>query len=82
MVYCDRGYGHPSGRARVSHPATYCSSTPRIRFPAVARWHAHLYGLATQNHERSGPHGQEDYLQETDQEKRAVVSGDGHGEGA
>jgi hypothetical protein len=34
------------------------------------------------NHEMSGLHGQGDYLQETDQENRAVVNGDGHGEEA
>ncbi len=47
IACCDRGYGRPSGRPRVSDPATYCSSTPRIQPPAVARWHAHLHGLAT-----------------------------------
>jgi hypothetical protein len=54
MVYCDRGYGHPSGRPRVSHPATYCSSTPRMQNPLLARWHAHLHGLVTSIHEISG----------------------------
>ena len=28
----DRGYGRPSGRPRVSHPATYRSGTPQLRF--------------------------------------------------
>ena len=50
----DRGYGRPSGRPRVSHPATYYSSTPRMRDPAVARWQAHLHGLATPSRELSG----------------------------
>ena len=50
----DRGYDRPSGCPRASNPATYGSSTSRIRIPAVARWHAHLHGLATQNHETSG----------------------------
>jgi len=54
MVYCDRGYGHPSGRARISHPATYCSSTPRMQNPALARSHAHLHGLVTSIHEIAG----------------------------
>ena len=31
MGYTDRGYGHTSGRPRASNPATYCSSTVRIR---------------------------------------------------
>ena len=47
----DRGYDLPSGRPRALNPATYCASTPRIQAPAVARWHAHLHGLATQIHE-------------------------------
>ena len=50
----DRGYDRPPGRPRASSPATYCSSTPRIRVPTVARWHAHLHCLATQIHETSG----------------------------
>jgi len=35
-------------------PSTYRSGTPRIQLPAVARWHAHLCGLATATHEISG----------------------------
>ena len=54
MVCCDRGYGRPSWRPRVSPPATYCLSTPRVRVPAVARLHAHLHGLVTTIHEMSG----------------------------
>ena len=50
----DRGYGRPSGRPRVADPATYCSSTPRIQPPAVARWHTLFHGLATGIHEISG----------------------------
>jgi len=41
-------------RPRVSVPATYRSGTPRVQLPAVARWHAHLRGLATPIHEISG----------------------------
>jgi hypothetical protein len=37
----------------MSAPATYCSSMPRNQHPAVARWHAHLCGLATAIHEIS-----------------------------
>jgi hypothetical protein len=29
-------------RLRTGSPATYCSSTPRIQTPAVARWTSHL----------------------------------------
>src|SRR5210317_887976 len=54
IACCDRGYGRPSGRPRASDPATYCSSTPRIQLPAVARWHTLLHGLATAIHETSG----------------------------
>jgi hypothetical protein len=54
MACCDRGYDRPSGRPRVSDPATYCSSTPRIQPPAVARWHNLLHGLATTIHEITG----------------------------
>jgi len=54
MAYCDHGYGRPSGRPRVSNPATYRSGTPRIRHPAVAQWHRHLRGLVTAIHETSG----------------------------
>ena len=50
----DRGYDRPSGRPRVSDPATYCSSTPRNQHPAVAQWHTHLHGLATKIREISG----------------------------
>ncbi|MFA9434743.1 MAG: hypothetical protein ACERKR_08720, partial [Deltaproteobacteria bacterium] len=39
---------------RVSAPATYRSGTPRNQHPVVARWHAHLRGLATAIHEISG----------------------------
>jgi hypothetical protein len=38
----------------VSDPATYCFSTPRIQPLAVARWHAHLHGLATPTREICG----------------------------
>jgi hypothetical protein len=38
----------------VSAPATYLSGMPRNQHPAVARWHAHLHGLATVIHETSG----------------------------
>ncbi len=51
---CDRGYGRPSGRPRLSHLATYRSGTPQVQHPVVARWHAHLHGLATAIHEMSG----------------------------
>ncbi len=54
MTCCDHGYGRPSWRPRVSVPATYRSGTPRNQHPAVARWHAHLRGLATAIHEISG----------------------------
>jgi hypothetical protein len=37
-----------------AHPATYRSGAPRAQHPAVARWHAHLHGLATAIHELSG----------------------------
>jgi hypothetical protein len=43
-----------AGRPRVLAPATYRSGTPRSQPPAVARWHAHLGGLATSIHETSG----------------------------
>jgi hypothetical protein len=36
IACCDLGYDRPSGRPRVSDPATYCSSTPRIQPPVVA----------------------------------------------
>ena len=54
MACCDRGYDRPSGRPRVSNPATYCSSTPRVQPPAVARWYSPLHGLATAIHGISG----------------------------
>jgi len=54
ITCCDHGYGRPSWRPRVSAPATYRSGTPRNQHPAVARWHAHLRGLATAIHEISG----------------------------
>jgi hypothetical protein len=54
IACCDRGYDCPSGRPLVSNPATYCSSTPRVRPPAVTRWHIHLRGLATPIREISG----------------------------
>jgi len=44
----------PSGRPRVSHLATYRSGTPQVQHPVIARWHAHLHGLATAIHETSG----------------------------
>jgi hypothetical protein len=34
--------------------ATYRSGTPQVQHPVVARWHAHLHGLATAIHETSG----------------------------
>jgi hypothetical protein len=43
----DHGYGRPSGRPRVSAPATYRSGTPRNQHPAVTRWHAHLHGATS-----------------------------------
>jgi hypothetical protein len=58
IACCDRGYGRPSGRPRVSAPATYRSGTPRNQSRGtagrVARWHAHLRGLATAIHKTSG----------------------------
>ena len=54
IACCDRGYERPSGRPRVSGPATYCSSTSRIQPPAVARWHTLLPGLATVIRETAG----------------------------
>ncbi len=54
IACCDHGYDCPSGRPRVSDPATYCSSTSRIQSPAVARWHSHLHGLATAIRKTSG----------------------------
>jgi len=38
----------------MSDPASYCSSTPRIQLPAVARWHTPLHSLATAIREISG----------------------------
>ena len=55
---CDRGYGRPLGRPRVSHPATYHSGTPRVRHPVVARRHEHLHGLASPIYEISRPEAQ------------------------
>ena len=43
---CDRGYDRPSGRPRVSDPATYRSGTPRFQ--------SHLNGLAPSIRETSG----------------------------
>jgi hypothetical protein len=54
MTCCDHRYGRPSWRPQVSAPATYRSGTPRNQHPVVARWHAHLCGLATATHEISG----------------------------
>ena len=54
MTCCDQDYGRPSWRPQVSAPATYRLGTPRNQHPAVARWHAHLHGLATAIHETSG----------------------------
>jgi len=58
MTCCDHGYGRPSWRPRVSDPATYRSGTPRNQSRGtagrVAKWHAHLCGLATAIHEISG----------------------------
>jgi len=44
----------PSTGSGQAHPATYCSSTPRVQLPAVARLHGHLHGLATPIPEISG----------------------------
>ena len=41
-------------RPRVSVPATYRLGTVRNQHSAVARWHAHLRGLATAIQEISG----------------------------
>ncbi|MEE8315338.1 MAG: hypothetical protein V3R70_02195 [Syntrophobacteria bacterium] len=49
-----RLYEPEAWRPRVSDPAAYRSGTPRNQPPAVARWHAHLCGLATAIHEMSG----------------------------
>ena len=49
-----RLYELEAWRPRVLHPARYRSGTPRVQYPAVARWHAHLHGLATAIHETSG----------------------------
>ena len=46
-------YEPEAWRPRVSVPATYHTGTPRNQHPAVARWHAHLRGLATAIHEIS-----------------------------
>ena len=54
ITCCDHGYDCPSGRPRVSDPATYCSSTPRFQSPAVARWHTLLHGHATPIREIAG----------------------------
>jgi len=54
MAYYDRGYRRAPVRPRVSDPATYYSSTPRLQPPAVARWHTHLRGLETSLHEICG----------------------------
>ena len=54
MTCCDYGYGRPSWRPRVLDPAKYRSGTVRNQHPAVARWHAHLCGLATAIHVISG----------------------------
>jgi hypothetical protein len=54
IACCDRGYDRSSGRPRVSDPATYCSSTPRIQPSAVARWYTLLHGLPTAIREISG----------------------------
>ena len=43
-----------AGRPRVSHLATYRSGTVQIQHPTVARWPAHVHGLATGIHETSG----------------------------
>ena len=53
ITCCDHGYGRPSWRPRVSAPAAYRSGTPRNHHPPVARWHAHLRGLAAAIHEIS-----------------------------
>jgi len=54
IACCDRGYDRPSGRPRVSNPATYRSGTPRVQRPVIARWHGRLHGLATSIREISG----------------------------
>ncbi|MDH3838863.1 MAG: hypothetical protein OET57_19130, partial [Desulfobacteraceae bacterium] len=46
--------GVPSTGSGQAPPATYRSGTPRNQSPAVARWQAHLRGLATAIHEISG----------------------------
>ena len=69
MICCDHGYGRPSWRPRMSAPATYHSGTPRNQHPAVARWQAHLRGLATAIHEISG-------LDESEQDGGAKVWGE------
>ena len=45
--------GVPSTGSGQAHPATYRSGAPRHHSPAVARWHAHLHGLATSIHATS-----------------------------
>jgi hypothetical protein len=50
MTCCDHGYGRPPWRPRMSVPATYHLGMPRNQHPTVARWHAHLCGLATAIH--------------------------------
>ena len=47
-------YEPEAGRPWALVPATYCSSTPRIQPPAVARSRTLLHGLATAIHETSG----------------------------
>ena len=46
--------GVPSTGSGQAPPTTYCSSTPRVQPPAVAKWHVHLCGLATPVHDTSG----------------------------
>ena len=54
IVCCDRKYGRPSGRPRVSDLATYCSSMVQVQLPADSRWHSYLHDLATTIREISG----------------------------
>jgi len=49
-----RLYEPEAWRPRVLHLATYRSGTVQIQHPAVAQWHAHLHGLATEIHDTSG----------------------------
>ncbi len=50
----DKGTCPERSEGGQAHPATYCSSTPRVQPPAVSRWHSLLQGLATAIHETAG----------------------------